>query len=254
MTDFSIGETTWVNKLGNLRNTIRQELIARQLGEHIGNRTTVVDVGCGQGTQAIRLLQSGCTVVGVEPSESLAERFAADSAGRSLIADVRVGGIADLDRLLGEEVFDVVCAHGLLMYLDDSSRAIATLARRVASNGLLSLTFKNAHGLAMRPALRGDWVGAVAAFDDDVYLNELGVTARAHRFEDVERCLEAAGLCVEHWYGVRVFNDAIAGDVAPPADAVLEQIIDAEERAGRTDPYRWLGSQIHVLATRVASS
>lgn len=252
MTDFSIGEPTWIRKLENLRNTIRQELIGRQLGEHIGDRTTVVDIGCGQGTQAIRLLESGRAVVGVEPSETLATRFRTDAADRSLTADVRLGGIEDLDRLLGDEVFDVVCAHGLLMYLGDPAKAIANLAQRVDSNGLLSLTFKNAHGLAMRPALRGDWTGAVAAFDNDVYLNELGVTATAHRLEDIERSLEATGLHVAHWYGVRVFNDAIAGDVTPPTDGTLDQILKAEERAGRTDPYRWLGSQIHILATRDA--
>lgn len=65
VTDFRIGETSWISKLGNLRNTIRQELIARQMNNHIGGRRTVLDVGCGQGTQAIRLLESGCCVVGV---------------------------------------------------------------------------------------------------------------------------------------------------------------------------------------------
>jgi len=163
--------------------------------------------------------------------------------------DLRQGGIGDLDRLLGDDVFDVVCAHGLLMYLEDPAQAIETLARRIADGGLLSITFKNGHGLAMRPALRGDWPGALAAFDGDVYLNELGVEARSHRLEDVETWLDATGLRIESWYGVRVFNDGVAGDVVPPAGDALIQLLDAEELAGRRDPYRWLGSQFHVLAT-----
>ncbi len=49
-----------------------------------------------------------------------------------------------------------IFAHGLLMYLDHPGQVIAQLSKRVSSGGLLSITFKNAHGLAMRPALRGE--------------------------------------------------------------------------------------------------
>lgn len=187
-------------------------------------------------------------MLGFEPSATLIEHFQAEADERGVAPDLRHGGIGDLDRLLGSEVFDAVCAHGLLMYLEDSAQAIETLARSVADGGMLSVTFKNGHGLAMRPALRGDWPGALAAFDGDVYLNELGVNARSHRLEDVETWLNAAGLRIESWYGVRVFNDGIAGDVMPPAGDALAQLLDAEELAGTRDPYRWLGSQVHVIA------
>lgn len=248
MTDFAIGETDWIDKLGNLRNTIRQELIARQTDQHVAGRISVLDVGCGQGTQALRHLESGRTVVGVEPSVALIAHFEAAAAERNLEVDIRRGGIGDLDRVLGDQVFDVVCAHGLMMYLHDPAQAIAALARHAAPGGLLSVTIKNAHGLAMRPALRGDWEGALAAFDEAVYVNELGVTARAHHLEDVESWLDKAGFEIDCWYGVRVFNDAIAGDVDPPDGHVLDELLDAEEIAGQRDPYRWLGSQIHVIA------
>lgn len=33
-------------------------------------------------------------------------------------------------------------------------------------------------------------------------------------------------------------------------NAVRQELIDAEERAGQLDPYRSLGSQIHVIARR----
>jgi len=49
---------------------------------------------------------------------------------------------------------------------------------------------------------------------------------------------------------VRVFNDAVPGDVVPPPAEELSVLLDAEERAGESDPYRWLGSQLHVLAAR----
>ena len=60
--------------------------------------------------------------------------------------------------------FDAVYAHGLLMCLDDPQPAISHLSKWVAPVGLMSITFKNAYGLAMRPALRGNWAAATAAF------------------------------------------------------------------------------------------
>jgi len=112
MAQFSGGEAVWIAKLGNLRNTIRQEVIARQLHQHLGHRRSVLDVGCGQGTQALRLLQRGCSVVGVEPSLALIELFSNDARKLELSPDIRHGGIDDLDAVLGSSRFDAVCAHG----------------------------------------------------------------------------------------------------------------------------------------------
>ncbi len=49
MDRFAAGEATWVERLGNLRNAVRQELIGRQLDDHVRAGVTVLDVGCGQG-------------------------------------------------------------------------------------------------------------------------------------------------------------------------------------------------------------
>lgn len=253
MADFSSGEGEWIAKLGNLRNTIRQELIARQLGEHLvdrrtGQTITVLDVGCGQGTQGLRLLASGCEVTGIDPSPALLAQFREDAAAAGHAVELFEGSIGDAPKLLDERTFDVVCAHGLFMYLDDPADALRTLAARVSDGGLVSFTVKNRHGQALRPALRGNWEACVAAFDEVRYENELGVDARADRLDDVEEWVAAANLEIDTWYGVRFFNDGIAGDVLAPEDGSLPALLDAEDRAGRTDPYRWLGSQLHVIA------
>jgi len=54
----------WVGHLGSVRDLVRQELVARQLAEHLpqpaaGPVLRVLDVGCRQGTQAIRLARLG---------------------------------------------------------------------------------------------------------------------------------------------------------------------------------------------------
>jgi S-adenosylmethionine-dependent methyltransferase len=51
---FAAGEAVWQAQLGTLRQVVRQELVARQLAEHVDAQPQrVLDVGCGQGTQAL---------------------------------------------------------------------------------------------------------------------------------------------------------------------------------------------------------
>ena len=80
------------------------------------------------------------------------------------------------------------------------------------------------------------------------YVNELGLPARAHRVPDIEDALAGTGLRPVAWYGVRILTDATAATTPPPDPETLAQLLDAEERAGATEPYKWMASQLHVLA------
>ncbi|HEU4429048.1 MAG TPA: methyltransferase domain-containing protein [Myxococcota bacterium] len=250
MSAFASGEKRWIERLGGLRNAIRQELIARQLASVAKPGDRVLDVGCGQGTQALRLAADGCQVTGVEPSRELRRLCERDALGRGVQIEVIDGTLEDLDALFRDRAFDLVLAHGVLMYLPNTGAALATLTRRVASHGRLAISFRNAHALAFRPGMRRDWAGALRAFDSDDYVNELGVTAKAHRLDDVKEMLGALGFTIDRWFGVRVFNDSVPGDSTIPADEDFATLLDAEEQAGRRDPYRWMASQLHVIASR----
>ena len=248
MSGFRAGERRWIERLDTLRNVIRQELITRQLTEHITPGMTVLDVGCGQGTQALRLAARGCRVTGFDGSKELLARFEQDAVTIGELVETIHGTFDDLGLHLGGRSFDAVCAHGVLMYLADRSAAISALAARVVPGGVLSLTFRNGHALAMRPGLRRDWAGALDAFDAGSYVNELGVRARADRLDEAEHDLAAVDYEIVQWFGVRVFNDAVPGDMDVPADEDLAMLLDAEDQAGRRDPYRWMASQLHVIA------
>ncbi len=250
MADFRGGEAVWIERLDNLRNVIRQEVIRRQLSRHVTAGMTVLDVGCGQGTQAIELARAGCVVTGVEPSKELRLRCERSASSSGCAIELIDGAVDQLDEIMVGRHFDVVCAHGVLMYMPSMTGAITALSRRVALRGLLSVTFRNGHALAFRPAMRRDWAGALAAMEAKEYVNELGVAARSDRLENVETALVESGFEIESWYGVRVFNDAIAADMQVPEGEDLAAMLEAEDAAGRRDPYRWLASQLHVVARR----
>ncbi|WP_151483991.1 class I SAM-dependent methyltransferase [Streptomyces albicerus] len=232
--------------------------MARQLDEQIagrfpvGQRLRVLDVGMGQGTQALRLARAGHQVTGVEQDAKMLavarEALAAEPEGirgrmRLVESDGRDTGVHFLPGS-----FDVVLCHGVLMYVEEPDPLLAGLARMLAPGGLLSLLVRNADALAMRPGLAGDWAGALASFDTTTYTNRLGLDVRADRLDALTGTLAGIGAPLHAWYGVRVFTDTAADDAAVPDD--VDVLLAAEERAGRTDPYRRVAALLHLCGVR----
>ncbi|MFC9928989.1 class I SAM-dependent methyltransferase [Streptomyces sp. NPDC127190] len=232
--------------------------MARQLDEQIagrfpvGQRLRVLDVGMGQGTQALRLARLGHQVTGVErePAMIAAAREALAAEPEGIRARVRLvqgdGRDTGVHFLPGS--FDVVLCHGVLMYVEEPDPLVAGLARMLAPGGLLSLLVRNGDALAMRPGLSGDWAGALAAFDTTAYSNRLGLDARADRLSTLTATLAGIAAPLHAWYGVRVFTDTAADGTQIPDD--LETLLAVEERAGRTDPYRRVAALLHLCGVR----
>ncbi|MEU0003774.1 methyltransferase domain-containing protein [Streptomyces sp. NPDC006314] len=244
--------------------------MARQLDEQIagrfpvGQRLRVLDVGMGRGTQALRLARLGHQVTGVEQDAAMiaAARQALAGEPEGIRARVRLvegdGRDTGVHFLPGS--FDVVLCHGVLMYVEEPDPLVAGLARVLAPGGLLSLLVRNGDALAMRPGLSGDWAGALAAFDTTARLprsrtDANGVTpvrlvpdVRADRLASLTATLAGIAAPLHAWYGVRVFTDTAADDAEIPGD--LQPLLAAEERAGRTDPYRGVAALLHLCGVR----
>ncbi|MFC0057946.1 class I SAM-dependent methyltransferase [Streptomyces actinomycinicus] len=230
----------------------------------VGQRLRVLDVGMGRGTQALRLARLGHQVTGVEQDTAML------TAAREALAR-EPEGIRDRVRLVQSDgrdtgvhflpgSFDVVLCHGVLMYVEEPDPLVAGLARMLAPGGLLSLLVRNGDALAMRPGLSGDWAGALAALDTSACLPHartgpsggtpvrVGPDVRADRLPALAATLDGIAAPLHAWYGVQVFTDTAADDAAVPDD--LETLLAAEERAGRTDPYRGVAALLHLCGVR----
>ncbi|MEU2514387.1 class I SAM-dependent methyltransferase [Streptomyces syringium] len=214
----------------------------------------VLDVGLGQGTQALRLARAGHEVTGLESDPGMVaavrEALAAEPEGIRERVRIVEGDGRDTGAHFLPGAFDIVLCHGVLMYVPEPDPMLAGLARVLAPDGLLSLVVRNADALALRPGLSGDWEGALAAFDSPAYTNRIGLRARADRLETLTATLAGIGAPLHAWYGVRVFTDQAPDDAAPPSAGELDRILAAEDRAGRTDPYRRVAALLHLCGVR----
>jgi S-adenosylmethionine-dependent methyltransferase len=251
---FGAGEQRWRASMGTLRQVVRQELVARQLAAHLPGGGRVLDAGCGQGTQLLRLARQGYQVTGLDASAALLADLAAALDGeppavRARVTTVRAD-LGDLAAAAGTGRYDAVLCHGVLMYFPAPEPLLGELAAVLAPGGVLSLLVRNGDALAMRPGLAGDWAAARRGFDELEYGNRIGLAARADRLADLTAALAGRGLAVRAWYGVRVFTDLAAGDAPLPQGAELDALLACEERAGATDPYRRVAALTHVIAAR----
>jgi SAM-dependent methyltransferase len=250
---FAPGVEAWRRGLGGVRNVVRQELVARQLSAHLpaGASLRVLDAGCGQGTQALRLARLGHEVVGVDVSEDLLADAGRAAASEPPQVRARLTFEAADVLALGQDfagAFDLVCCHGVLMYLPSLSEAVAALVSAARPGGTLSLLTRNRAGIAMRAGMSGDWRGALDSFDADRYTNRLGLEdLRADEPSVVQRAVAGAGAHTVAWYGVRLFCDHWPAS-EPGGD--LDLLFAAEEEAGRRDPYRSLAALTHTIARR----
>lgn len=208
----------------------------------------------GQGTQALRLARAGHKVTGLESDAGMLrvarEALATEPEGirerfRTIEGDGRDTGVHFLPGS-----FDVVLCHGVLMYVEERDAMLAGLARMLAPGGLLSLLVRNADALAMRPGLAGDWTAALTAFDSDTYTNRLGIQVRADHMASLKAILAGIAAPLHAWYGVRVFTDGAADDAELPPEDELARLLTAEDRAGRTDPYRSAAALLHLCGVR----
>lgn len=254
------GEPDWETAAGrylddydSLYGQVRTEVVHAHLRAHLPDPpATLVDVGGGGGHQALSLARDGYEVVVLDPSAAmLAAAARAVEAAPPEVAE-RVG-LVQVDgegaqAVLGEERYDGVLCHGVLLYLEQPEPMVSALCTLVRRGGLVSILTKNARALAMRPGRRGDWAGAMEAFDSVREVNALGIETRADTVEGVSHLLERHGVEPVAWYGVRLFTEDWGRD-RPRADPG-DDVFRAELEASRRDPYRQLSRLFHLVGVR----
>lgn len=232
---------------------LRQRLLARALSVHMPPwPQRVIDIGGGEGHQAISLARGGHNVVLLDPDPAMLEgarRRLADEeqAVRNRVALVH--GYGENAPELTDGTFDMACCHGILMYLDDPVVMLQSVVSLVRPGGLISVLAMNADAIAMRPGLQGRWADANVALTTGEDNGARHIAGRTHTVGDVEAILTAAGAPVLTWYGMRIFSDHL-GDATPGPD--FDELCELEWAAGVRDPYRRVARLFHLIAQRNA--
>ena len=231
---------------GRIRYTVVEEILRRQCAD-LGDGLRILDVGGGDGMDALPLALAGHDVTILDPSESWlaeAKRRAADSG-----ADLAtlVGGLDDLP----EGEWDLVLCHFVLRYRPDDAADVRNLAAVVRPGGRLSVMEANPASMVLRQLVTG---GPEAA------LTELGAgTKRAVTFEhdvrkismgDLEAELVWAGLRLTGRFGTRIANDLLTDDDAKADPAYFDRLLELERELCDQEPFVRIAGMYQLVAER----
>lgn len=241
---------------GRLRYAVVAHVLERHLAD-LGDGLRIVDVGGGDGVEAVRLAAQGHQVTLVDYSEGMLDvaRETAASAGVASALTTVQGDVADLEKLSLVD-FDLALCHFVLQYVDDPAAAVRAVTGCVRPGGLLSLTAPNPASEVLAKAVRElDFSAA-----HDLLTAETGY---AKTFEHpVARItadvasgyLEDAGCHVIGSYGARMVMDLIASDEVKYDPATYAAIERLELAICGTAPYRDVGRSWQLVASRSSTS
>ncbi|MEM9604650.1 MAG: methyltransferase domain-containing protein [Pseudomonadota bacterium] len=237
---------------GGLKGQLRLSASVRQLRNtvlpHDGGVCAVLDVGAGLGQVALQLAADGHRVTALDISARMVAHIETRAEQSGLRLRCLHGSVQSRHRELVHDAggFDVVCCHAALEWMTDPEQAIGLLSTLLAPRGALCLLFYNNAALVHRNLIRGNFRRAQAPPQPGT----AGGLTPTHALElaTVSAWLEAAGLEVEHRFGVRAILDFL-----PPALAEARGLdtLEALERwLEQREPHWRLARYLHLIARR----
>jgi S-adenosylmethionine-dependent methyltransferase len=238
---------------GRMRYSVVWHVLQQHL-RPLGDRLRILDVGGGDGVEAVRLAGVGHHVTIADYSAPmLAEAMVA--ASRAGVADrvVTVEASADdLGSVGGRSSFDVALCHFVVQYSADPGPVLDEIGDRVRPGGLLSLVAPNPASDVLAKAVRDlDPAGAIEMLDaTHMHAQTFDHDVRRIEPSDAERLVHDSGFEVVHRYGGRCVMDLITNDDAKRDPQVYAALEALEHRLCAISPYRDIGRFWQIIATR----
>jgi len=208
----------------------------------------VIDIGAGDGREALGLSALGHLLTVVDPSPTMVAhlRENADKFDEVLEGDVRVA----IDQF-GRAAFDGAMMHGVLPYVEQSGQELAELAKLVRPGGFISILNKGYNGTLLRYVnqRRFDEIPGYLKAGNYV-VNRLGEEAWARRIDDTKRDFAAASLSIVNWFGVTVITDSIEDKVEDFDPNDLDLLTHLELELSRDPSSKGMGQMVHLVARK----
>jgi S-adenosylmethionine-dependent methyltransferase len=236
-----------------LRFLIVAHTLSTSIARLGGGPWRILDVGGGDGGDALPLALAGHEVTVLDPSAPMLAKLSEDAAEAG-VSDRIKGVQGDIEAIagLGGQGFDLVLCHFVLQYLEVLDGPLAKLLQTVKPGGHISLIAPNRPGEVLAKAARGG--DPAAAFDLlDAETNRtltFDHTVRRIDAETAIAALEAAGCEVTARFGGRIINDLLP-DSAPKADpAFFADLVRLELAVCDREPYLRTGLFWQLLARK----
>ena len=236
-------QTPWAR----IRYAVVAEVLRRQITALGGGPLRVLDVGGGDGMDALPLAQAGHDVTILDPSAAwLAEAQRRATEAGTALTTIEAG----LDDLPGGE-WDLVLCHFVLRYRPAQARDAAALAQRVRPGGRLSLMDVNGDGRVLRTLMnQGPAQASAELHAEHAVVETFQTDARKVAWRDVQKQTEAAGLRTIGLFGNRIANDLLVDDTAKGDPEFFAELLALELELCDRDPFNRIGFAWQLVLQR----
>ena len=235
-------QTPWAQ----IRYRVVGEVLRRQT-EHLGEHVRVLDVGGGDGMDALPLALAGHDVTIVDPSEEWLDEASRRAAAAGTTVTTVHGGLDDLPT----GAWDLVVCHFVLRYRSGEAADVAALASRVRPGGRLSIVDVNPDGRVLRELLDGGPAVALAELRADrAKVETFQTDVRKITLDAVANEAAAAGLTPVGVYGSRIANDLLFDNAAKHDPAFFEELLSLELALCDREPFNRVGFAWQLVLKR----
>ena len=239
---------------GRLQRALCHANLARHLPAEVGP-LQVLDVGGGNGPDALHLIVLNHEVTLIDPSSAMlgeAERQAATEGLADRLRTMKID-LHSIPERFPSGSFDLVLCHNVLPYVKELPAALEAISAPLRPGGLLSIMSVNRYSEAMRRALMElDLPAALPALEQTTTTSGVFDTEiRLYTAEEMIRALEIVDCRVIGRYGVRTVCDYIADNKIKEDPVTFQHLLDLEMALSDRVPYYHLARFFHLVATRV---
>lgn len=232
-----------------VRGHVREQLTRRNLSEFVVNESlNVLDVGGGDGRDAVWLASQGHKVKLVDPSSVMLDKASqlVHSSDLSQLVTIQLGDPEEL--LVGvKDSYDLVLSHGVVMYIDNPQAHLDLLGRVVKPSGTVSVLTKGKAGSLLRLLHKQDTGAALELQKTNHLTNNLEEHVLAVTKESFVPMLRAAGLSLLQSFGVRIATEFDYRPITALPAQELASIIDIEARLGSNEDTKGMGQMLHFI-------
>jgi len=236
-----------------VRGHVRQEVTWVNLAKHLPPPALkILDVGGGDGRDALWLAKQGHQVTLIDPSQKMINKAKRRFKDTPQVDQLEVV-CGDPQILLADVVnkYDAVLSHGVLMYLlERASQHLSLLSRVVKPRGIVSILTKGKPGSIQRLINRKEFEAAIELETTNRMSNNLGEEVLAVSDKSMNEMLQASSLKLKRWYGVRIVTDTDFRPYKDVSGQQLQSFLTIEKQLSVSGANKGMGQMLHFIATK----
>ena len=250
--NFDTGFARWQEYQQAPWGKLRYRVAQANLRQHLPPPPAhILDLGGGNGLDAVPLVEMGYTAVLIDFSQEMIAQ------GQKLAAQAQVSDkisfqVGDATQFVADEEFDIILCHNLLQYVADVTAVLKNIHQSLRPGGIFSFMITNPYTETLAYALRDyDLAAAQENLSKSTkYVETFDTHIQRYSDDELKMMLQDCGFTLLEQYGIRAICDFMADNERKFDPDFYEQLERLETAVSNKYPYKLLARFYHFVCQK----